>query len=312
MDFAKNGFTVKPLLRYYEDSVESPLPAVPNIIDGLLRERGRLVIGGEPGVGKSLLALQLCWCFATGAPWVGLPVVQRLRTLYVQTELEADQVEDRWKSQAEEFPALERGWLAHYYAVPWIWNDQVEHLVDVILKGNFEALVLDPFSAICEIEDENDNAKMNKILYQELDGIKRYCDLKAMVLVHHFRKPQPMQYATPPSLASLRGAGLGQWCDAFVGLLGSREHNDALLMFDKVRAFGPMDKLMVTRDDSTLIYKDATWQTEAVHEVMADGEWHMRDELQRELGMSRERLNSIVRDSDTIEVGSRGRIKRVQ
>ena len=310
MDFAGNGFTVEPLLRYYEDSVESPLPTTPPIIEGLLRERGRLVIGGEPGVGKSILALQLCWSFATGVPFVGLPVAGPIRTLYVQTELEPDQVEERWKHQAPCYPNLERGWLAHYQAIPWIWHDQVTQLADVILKGEFEALVLDPFSAICEIDDENDSAKMNRMLYQELDGLKRYCNLKALIIVHHFRKPQP-QFQSAPSLASLRGAGLGQWCDAFIGVLGSREHNDATLLFDKLRAYAPLDPLMVTRDDSTLTYSDASWQIATVNEALADEEWHTLVDLQRDLGIGRERLNAIVRDAQNIETGQRGRVKRV-
>ena len=241
---------------------------------------------------------------------MGLPVAGRLRTLYVQTELEPDLVEERWKLQAAVFPDIDRGWLAHYQAIPWIWNDQVDHLADVIMKGEFEALVLDPFSAICEIDDENDNAKMNRMLYQELDGLKRFCDLKALVLVHHFRKPQP-QYQSIPSLASLRGAGLGQWTDAFIGVLGSREHNDATLLFDKVRAYAPRDPLMVTRNDATLTYSDSTWQIETVNTALSDEEWHTLDELQRDLGIGRERLHAIVRDAQNIETGSRGRVKRV-
>jgi RecA-family ATPase len=44
------------------------------------------VIGGEPGVGKSRLAVSLAIAGATGSDWLGLKVRHQFRTLILQTE----------------------------------------------------------------------------------------------------------------------------------------------------------------------------------------------------------------------------------
>lgn len=272
------------------------------------------MIGGEAGVGKSILALQLCFCFATGSPFIGLPVARPYKTLYVQTELDPDLVETRWGMQSREFPEVPGGYFAHYSATPWIWEEQVAPLIDVILKNGFEVLVLDPFSAIANLPDENDNAKANVFLRQELDAVKFYCDLQALVVVHHFKKPQAAAQYTVPPLALLRGAGaIGDWADAFLGLMGVRQYSDAMIVPDKLRAFPPKDSMMVTRSNETLVYADAGWQVFAVEKALMDGEWHTREELSKEIGISNERLNAIIRDmtrDGIVEPGSKGRVRR--
>ena len=44
------------------------------------------IIGGEPGVGKSMAATELAIAGATGADWLGLKVHRRFRTMILQTE----------------------------------------------------------------------------------------------------------------------------------------------------------------------------------------------------------------------------------
>jgi hypothetical protein len=63
--------------------------------------RGEIfVIGGEPGVGKSLAATQLGRSGAIRCDWFGLPVHRQFRTLIVQTE------NGRYRLQ-QEFSALD-------------------------------------------------------------------------------------------------------------------------------------------------------------------------------------------------------------
>ncbi|WP_245514570.1 AAA family ATPase [Aquamicrobium defluvii] len=56
---------------YYHDEIDGPSLAYDYLIDGLLTTRGRSVIGGPSGSGKSFLALHAAYCIARGQEFFG-------------------------------------------------------------------------------------------------------------------------------------------------------------------------------------------------------------------------------------------------
>lgn len=64
--------------------------------DWLLADPGTvLLFTGRGGTGKSLIALKLCYCLATGEPWLGQEVLHRAKTMFVTCEDSRDEVARR-------------------------------------------------------------------------------------------------------------------------------------------------------------------------------------------------------------------------
>lgn len=84
---ASGGELPAPLGTVYTAGALLALPAQPThwLIDGWLAEGASFLLGAHGGIGKSLLALQLAACLASGTAFVGLPVLRR-RVLFFSAE----------------------------------------------------------------------------------------------------------------------------------------------------------------------------------------------------------------------------------
>jgi DnaB helicase-like protein/AAA domain-containing protein len=146
------------------------------------------VLGGEPGVGKSLAATQLAVSGATGRDWFGLPVHRQFRTMIVQTE------NGRYRL-AQEFSALD--------------CDEIENFIRVsepppfgLTLSNREfhddiGAALDSFKPECVVFDPwNAAARDDKIReYAEtFDALRNLlptgADKPVLGILAHTRKPQ--------------------------------------------------------------------------------------------------------------------------
>lgn len=63
------------------------------VVDGML-PGGCYILAGAPKVGKSFLMAQLCWCVATGTPFLGQPT-HRSQVLYLSLEDTGERVQGR-------------------------------------------------------------------------------------------------------------------------------------------------------------------------------------------------------------------------
>ena len=79
----------KKFLRFYKPSELAAYEVpenLPLIGDLHVFRGGIFVVGGAPGVGKSFALSALAVCGATGAPWFGLKVHRRFKTMILQAE----------------------------------------------------------------------------------------------------------------------------------------------------------------------------------------------------------------------------------
>lgn len=74
--------------------LEAPAPPREFVVDGWIARRAAGLLGGQDGVGKSLLAQQLGTCAGVGRDFVGLPV-KRCRTIYITAEDPSDELQRR-------------------------------------------------------------------------------------------------------------------------------------------------------------------------------------------------------------------------
>jgi RecA-family ATPase len=85
-----NGKTLKtlplPPMVSARDLCANPPLTPPEIIEGILYQGGKMVIGGESKSFKTWILLHLATCISTGREWLGFPTTQS-RVLYVNFEL---------------------------------------------------------------------------------------------------------------------------------------------------------------------------------------------------------------------------------
>jgi hypothetical protein len=152
------------------------------------------IIGGEPGVGKSLAATQLAVSGATQRDWFGFTVHRQFRTMIVQTE------NGRYRLQLE-FSALDCDEIED-----WIRVSEPPPFGLTLTNKEFQADIgaaLDSFKPECVIFDPwNAAARDDKIReYAEtFDALRNLLptgsDKPALGIIAHTRKPQPKEKRT--------------------------------------------------------------------------------------------------------------------
>jgi hypothetical protein len=146
------------------------------------------VIGGEPGVGKSRLAVSLAIAGATGSDWLGLKVRQKFRTLILQTE------NGRYRLK-NDFDEIARDglddWLRISEPPPFglTFNNPEfqDDLATIIADFKPHVALLDPWNAVSKDDRQRDYAETFDIIRAILP---KGDDKPALGIVAHTRKPQ--------------------------------------------------------------------------------------------------------------------------
>ena len=146
------------------------------------------VIGGEPGVGKSRLAVSLAIAGATGSDWLGLKVRHQFRTLILQTE------NGRYRLK-NDFDEIARDglddWLRISEPPPFglTFNNPEfqDDLATIIADFKPHVALLDPWNAVAKDDRQRDYAETFDIIRAILP---KGDDKPALGIVAHTRKPQ--------------------------------------------------------------------------------------------------------------------------
>jgi hypothetical protein len=146
------------------------------------------VIGGEPGVGKSRLAVSLAIAGATGTGWLGLKIRQQFRTLILQTEngrfrlkMDFDEIDatklDEWVRVSEPPP----------FGLTFNNPEFQADLTAIISDFKPHVVLLDPWNAAAKDDRQKDYAETFDIIRAILP---KGDDKPALGIVAHTRKPQ--------------------------------------------------------------------------------------------------------------------------
>ena len=163
------------------------MPPVEWLVDGLLTKHGFSVLYGEPGAGKSFLAIDMALSVAYGKAWHSNPV-QRGAVLYIAGE-GVGGLGKRIKA-----------WQAHhkltadvpFYVLPTAVRfrepDDVERLLRTIdhLDTKFSAVFVDTVARALLGGDENSATDMGMFV-DACEIVKRHCEC-AVVAIHHSGK----------------------------------------------------------------------------------------------------------------------------
>ena len=168
-----------------------------------LREQESCLLYAETGVGKSMFALSAALAIAGGGEFLGWRPGKRAderawKVLYVDGEMHITDIQDRAQMLLDAVPEIDRElagqnlrFLARQHQdanalFPSITERAgMEFILNRVQKGPLDLVVLDNFSTLGEVEDENQASSFNAIqqflLQLKVQGV-------ATILVHHANK----------------------------------------------------------------------------------------------------------------------------
>ena len=156
------------------------------IIDGLLYEKSKLLIGGVAKAGKSHFAMSLASCMASGKPFLEWKAPEPQKVLYVDFELHEWELNERCASACNwDVPGnLATLSLRKHYDVRSTL--ELSKVLKTIDAAQFDVIILDCLYKFNSAEDENDNAAMKAIGSWMDEVIAKYG--VTPILIHHFGK----------------------------------------------------------------------------------------------------------------------------
>jgi hypothetical protein len=162
--------------------------------DGQIIRGEVFVIGGEPGVGKSLASTQLAVSGATRRDWFGLKVHRQFRTMIVQTE------NGRWRLHLE-FSKRDcneiEDWVRISEPPPFgltLTNSEFQEDIRAALDSfKPECVIFDPWNAAARDDKQRDYLETFNALRNLLPT---GADKPALGIDAHTRKPQPNEKRT--------------------------------------------------------------------------------------------------------------------
>jgi hypothetical protein len=169
-----------------------------HLIAPWLREGESALIWSEPGVGKSMLSLSVALCIAGGGELMGWKSEKPRRVLVVDGEQHIEDIKERAgllmgtidgvdeELASENVTIFARQDQDPRASFPDLVEDSgQDDIFNRAVKGEFDLVILDNFSTLATIEDENSAAAFNPIMNFLL---KMKQARIATILVHHANK----------------------------------------------------------------------------------------------------------------------------
>jgi RecA-family ATPase len=182
-------------------------PQVAEVVEGVVTEQAKLLIGGGSKTFKTWLAMDLALSVAHGVTCLGRKTT-RTRVLYVNLELKPQTFKRRLQSVAKaKGITIERDWFLHLPLRGKLAEagESVKHIVDriVAVAQHCKAgvVVVDPIYKL-NLEGDENSSHVQTLLFNELDRITTEAKC-ALILIDHFSKGN--QWEKDP-LDAIRGS----------------------------------------------------------------------------------------------------------
>ena len=170
------------------------------LVQGVLPEKSFCVLYGEPGSGKTFIALSLALTCTTGKPWIGRET-RCARILYAAAEgvLGIKYRLRAYRQRNEIAPGAVRFYVASLQITD---RDAVGSLRSDLKAAEFEPdlIILDTLARVSVGKDENSAKDMGEIV-AGIDALRREHNA-AVLVIHHTRKDGNSERGS----SALRGA----------------------------------------------------------------------------------------------------------
>jgi len=168
---------------------EQDFPTPPVIIEGVLHQGCKMILGGTSKSNKSWSLLDLALSVATGQPWWGRPCT-KLPVIYINFELPTWSIKNRMRSLRACRPECAgKGHALHF------WNLRGKNaditllrpqLEERLKKQQYGLIILDPAYKVLGNRDENANGEIADLM-NEFESLAQASGA-AVVVAHHFAK----------------------------------------------------------------------------------------------------------------------------
>jgi len=196
-----------PDVCFFEDFAANPPLPPPQVIEGILHQGCKMLLGGTSKSNKSWCLLDLALSVASGQPWWGRPCA-KVAVVYVNFELQPWALAQRLNALCAARPECKIGrqTLA-------LWNLRGRNtdltmlrpqLEEHLAKYQFGLIILDPAYKVLGNRDENANGEIADLM-NELEALAQKTGA-ALVVAHHFAKGD-----STAKLAIDRMSGAGAW-----------------------------------------------------------------------------------------------------
>lgn len=213
-----------PDICFLEDLVANPPVTPPQIIEGVLHQGCKMVLGGTSKSNKSWCLLDLALSVASGQKWWGRQCT-RMPVVYINFELQPWALTERVGALIQARPEC-----GNLKGMLGFWNLRGKNsdlsllrpkLEEQLARHQFGMIILDPAYKVLGDRDENANGEIASLM-NELEAMAQQTGA-AVVIAHHFAKGD----STAKSAID-RMSGAGAWArdpDSIVVLTPHEEEN---------------------------------------------------------------------------------------
>lgn len=234
----------KPELHYGPEFVENKLPTPPFLIEPFFPSGGLCLLHGKRGIGKSMLAMTMTRCIATGEPFLGQFPVRKGTVVYIQLDMTDTVFQDRLR-EAGDFYKVDNWYVLTGVANIMRANDNTPW-VQSIVAAQPDLIIIDTLRKAHTL-NENDSDSAGRF-YAKLRDLFGYT---AVLLVHHDRKSNEFNQQGGMAAEAFRGSGA--WLDDVdAGLHFKQIQGKLVLEFSKTRTCPDIEPIPIRIVDETL------------------------------------------------------------
>jgi len=208
-----------------------PTPVISWLIESLWVDKSRGLIAGNPGVGKTWMALEMLLSVSSGLPCLNKYPVKPGAVLLVEEESSPDNLARRIHCMAKG-RGLDDNDLVDFHHVTRQFLKIPKHEKELIAFIKHHSIKLVVFDSLRRFHgvDENSSEKMQPIL--DSFGRINIESETSVVLIHHLSKQPNDKGPRKPVFERMRGTSdLWAWRDCIIGMEGEPEGTSASCSF---------------------------------------------------------------------------------
>jgi KaiC/GvpD/RAD55 family RecA-like ATPase len=290
---------------FYSPLQVEALPDLKWLVQGVLPMPGFGVLFGEPGCGKTFVALSLALSLANGGEWLGRKV-QKTKVLYIAAE-GIYGLKHRVSAFRKTLGIEDGSVLFSANPINVLEEDEVKALIASLVDHEFcpDLIIVDTLARVTVGADENNSKDMGRAVYG-LDRLKEAFNAFVLV-IHHTTKNGGSERGS----SALRGAA-----DVMIECVKAHSKNGLAVTLEcsKMKDCGPfkavtasLEKVELPGNASSLVMGGAVDPTDEISDLNGD---RILDILSKKFGDSGASNSELLAAFDKADFGSKSTFDR--